>query len=221
MRLIPKALLFFIMTDSVNYAGDSMDNTKRLIAACAARCIGLARILKRKIGRKSKNELAPETESMESFLFREWTTVLVENARIFNGLYSGLSRVQSDNAKRPEKVLREWCQRTHYKFEGQSVDSLCQENIQPLIEAADRDGLTRWSILLLDAAEAAGITKEETSTLILTESNADAYVEWDGNDLYPEDKIEVITPAWYQNGKLLEQGQCRKISPKNSEETGE
>lgn len=143
---------------------------------------------------------------------REWNVVLSENARVFNGLYNGLLRVVSGNAKKPEKVLREWIQRTHYKFENQPVDVLCQKKIRPLIEAEDRESLTKWANSLLDAAAAAGIKKEEMMELLLTEANADAYVEWDGYDLYPEDKIEIITPAWYQNGKILEQGQCRKIN---------
>lgn len=92
------------------------------------------------------------------------------------------------------------------------MDILCQKQIQPLIEAEDREALTKWADLLMDAAAAAGITKEEATTLVLTETNADAHVEWDGNDLYPDDVIEIITPAWYQNGKLLEQGQCKVTS---------
>ena len=218
MRLIPKTLQFSTMTDSLDNAGDPMDRVKHLISTCAVRCIGLAKILKRKIDWKIREELAPETESVESFSLREWTTVLVENARIFNGLYSGLARVQGGSAKRPEKVLREWCQRTHYKFENQPVDLLCREHIISLIETADKDELMKWASLLLDAAVAAGITKEAENTLVLTEANADAYVEWDGDDLYAEDQIEVILPAWYQNGKLLEQGQCRKINLGNTSE---
>ncbi len=90
------------------------------------------------------------------------------------------------------------------------MDTLCQEQIVPLIETQDRENLTKWACLLLDAAAAAGIRNEAAETLSLTNENADAYVEWDGNNLYPEDEIEVITPAWYQNGRVLEQGQCRK-----------
>ena len=89
------------------------------------------------------------------------------------------------------------------------MDILCQEHILPLIEAEDREGLIHWASLLLDAAAAAGITKEDAATLVLTESSAGAYVEWNGEELYPDDEIEIITPAWYQNGKLLEQGQCK------------
>ena len=191
--------------------GNDMKKVRQLLSSCASRCMKVITALPRKLRRKTDN-IIPEPENTESIFQREWTIVLTENASTFNGLYSGLMRVRNGNAKRPEKVLREWCQRTHYKFEDQPVDILCQENIQPLIEAADRDGLTKWANLLLDAAAAAGITKEETSSLVLTEINADAYVEWDGNDLYPEDEIEVITPAWYQNGKILEQGQCRKVN---------
>lgn len=152
----------------------------------------------------------------EWVFIKEWTTVLMENSNIFNGIYSGLARVQRGNAKKPEKVLREWCQRTHYKFEEQPVDLLCREHIIPLIDAADKNGLLKWTGLLLDAAAAAGISRDETVKLVLTEANADAYVEWDGNDLYPEDEIEVISPAWYQNGKVLEQGQCRKVNVENT-----
>lgn len=162
--------------------------------------------------KKIRGRSANRPEPVETIFLREWTAALVENARTFNGLFNGLWRVHGGSAKKPEKVLREWCQRTHYKFESQSVDTLCQEQILPLIEAEDREGLTKWAGLLLDAAAAAGITKEDAATLVLTESSAGAYVEWNGEELYPDDEIEVITPAWYQNGKLLEQGQCKVIS---------
>ncbi len=33
------------------------------------------------------------------------------------------------------------------------------------------------------------------------------------------DEIEIVTPAWYQNGKVLEQGQCRKLD-KGKNESG-
>ena len=161
---------------------------------------------------RKKNAVPVRTaETVEDRFLAEWTTVLTENARMFNGLFSGLQRVVDGVAKRPEKVLREWCQRTHYKWENEQADLLCQQHIVPLFESADRTALTKWASLLLDAAAAAGITKEDTATLVLTESNVADYVEWDGNDLYPEDEVEIITPAWHQNGKLLEQGQCRKL----------
>ena len=195
-----------------------MKKTKQLILAGIGLCAAAAVAVYWKLHRQSRKTASavepvlPKPETPEEVFLREWTTALAENARTFNGLFSGLWRVQSGNAKKPEKVLREWCQRTHYKFENQPVDTLSQEQILPLIEAEDREGLTKWAGLLLDAAAVAGITKEDAATLVLTESSAGAYVEWNGEELYPDDEIEVITPAWYQNGKLLEQGQCKVIS---------
>lgn len=162
--------------------------------------------------RKKTVQPAQTTETLEDHFLTEWAGILTEDARVFNGLYSGLQRVAGNTAKKPEKVLREWCQRTHYKWENESVDVLCREQILPSIESADADGLTKWARLLLDAAAAAGVTAETAEKIVLNESNADDYVEWDGNELYPGDEIEVITPAWNQNGKLLEQGQCRRIN---------
>jgi len=98
-----------------------------------------------------------KTETVEDRFISEWTTVLTEDARVFNGLFSGLQRVISGAAKKPEKVLREWCQRTHYKWENEQVDFLCQQHIVPLFEPADQEALSKWAALLLDAAAAAGI----------------------------------------------------------------
>lgn len=152
--------------------------------------------------------------SIEAIFLREWTAALNENARAFNGLFSGLHRVHSGAAKKPEKVLREWCQRTHYRWENGKVDTLCREQIQPLIASGDAAGLTKWANLLLDAASAAGITREEAASLVLTEENVEHYIEWDDGELYPGDTVELLSPAWYQHGKLLEQGQCHKVNEK-------
>ncbi len=164
-----------------------------------------------------REEPVSPPETVDDIFLREWTLVLTENARVFSGLYNGLKHVQSGNAKKPEKILREWSQRTHDRWENESVDILCQKQIVPLIEAEDRENLIKWACLLLDAAGAAGIMNEETEILVLTEENADAYMEWDGNALYPEDEIEVIIPAWYQNGRVLEQGRCRKLGQTKTE----
>lgn len=176
--------------------------------AATALCVGALYLYKR----RKKANTDPKAKTTEESFLSAWTNALTDEARVFNGLFSGLQRIVGGTAKKPEKILREWCQRTHYKWENQQLDTLCQQHIVPLIENTDREALTKWAGLLLDAAAAAGITKETTETLVLTEENDNAYVEWDGNDLYPEDEIEIITPAWYQNGKLLEQGQCRKLN---------
>lgn len=139
-----------------------------------------------------------------------WTGVFRENAAVYNGLFSGLLRVYSDSAKKPEKVLREWCQRTHYRWENREADLLCRQHILPAVESADREALKQWAELLLRAAAAAGITREPAQTLVLTPDNMDDYVEWNGAEPEPGDTVRVIAPAWYQSGTLLEQGQCEK-----------
>ena len=184
-----------------------------IVAAAVVLCVGGA-VAVYGWHRRKKAKAHLEEETVEGRFIAEWTEVLNNEARLFNGLYDGIYRVANGKAKRPEKILREWCQRTHYKRDNEAVDILCQEQLVPLIEAADGQGLTKWAALLLDASSAAGITKESAEKLILTDRNVADYVEWDGNDLYSEDEIKIITPAWYQNGKLLEQGQCRKVSAK-------
>lgn len=163
--------------------------------------------------RKVKTEPVRKTDPGEETFIAEWTAVLTDDARVFNGLFSGLQRIADGTAKRPEKVLREWCQRTHYKWEGAAADALCQERICPLIEASDRDAMASWAQRLLTAAARAGVTRDAAAHLTLTDHNAADYVADDGEDLYPGDEVDVLKPAWYQNGRLLEQGQCRKTDP--------
>ena len=47
--------------------------------------------------------------------------------------------------------------------------------------------------------------------LVLNEKNMLAYSEWNGNDLYEGSKVKIISPVWYQNGKIIEQGYCEII----------
>lgn len=184
--------------------------TGRVIAAAIIGLCATGAVARYYRNREKDGVPVQAVTDVEDRFCAEWTAVLNENARVFNGLYSGLLRVQTGTANRPGKILWEWCQRTHYKWENTQVDTLCQQHILPQIESADREALMKWANLLLDAATAAGITKEEATALVLTEETAKAYVEWDGAELNPDDEIEILSPAWYQNGALLEQGQCKK-----------
>lgn len=188
-----------------------MKTGMRIGAAVISACVAGAAALYCRYRKKTAEPLRTEETTEERFQ-REWTSVLEEHARVFNGLFSGLARVENGSARKPEKVLREWCQRTQYRWENEPVDILCRERILPLIESGDAEGLRKWTCLLLDAAAAAGITREEVASLVLTEDNAEAYIEWDGDALYPEEEVEILSPAWYQSGKVLEQGQCRKAA---------
>ena len=61
------------------------------------------------------------------------------------------------------------------------------------------------------AAEAAGITQDAPGEAVLDELTANAYTEWEGKQLYLGDHVEILFPAWYQNGRVVEQGNCRSL----------
>ena len=171
--------------------------------------IALAAGVSRWCRSNSVKRKAPEV-SREASGSDWWAAALEEDARVFNGLYTGLDRVSS-GAGKPEKLLRQWCQRACHRWENQPVDGLCRERILPLTESSDREALIHWAGILLEAAEKAGITREPSQTLVLTEEQLEDYLEWNGAELEPGDTIRILTPAWHQRGKLLEQGQCEKI----------
>jgi len=144
----------------------------------------------------------------EKLFLREWTQVLSENASTFTGLFASLQRVADGEAKKPEKVIKEWCARTRYKWENQRVDRLCGRLLTPPADKEDRETLKNRAALLLRAAEQAGIMKETEKAFCLDERRVNAYIEWNGEELYLGDAVEVMHPAWYQNGKIIEQGHC-------------
>ena len=59
--------------------------------------------------RKFRKE-TPENQkaSLEKQFLERWTTVLMERADVFNGLYGGLLRVQEGTAKKKGEILSEW-----------------------------------------------------------------------------------------------------------------
>lgn len=167
---------------------------------------------------EGKAPAAPEPETPEVQFVNEWIQVLKESAKTFSGLYQGLIRIVEGKAKKPEKVLREWCARTRYRWEGKLPAALCEEWIVPLLEGEMQSELGKWAALLLQAAGAAGITRAKETRLLLDEQNVNDYTEWEGEPLYVGDSVEVMSPAWYQNGKLLEQGNCRKQEEADAEQ---
>lgn len=180
-----------------------------ILAAAAAAIFGIAvRLYHKRSSLESPTEAG--AEDLEAQFVREWTKALQESARTFNGLYQGLTRVVEGRTKKPEKVLKEWCARTRYRWEGRQPAALCETWIAPLLDGESREELGKWSRLLLQAAESSGITREKERCLTLEEQNVNDYTEWEGETLYVGDVVAVMTPAWYQDGKLLEQGTCRK-----------
>ena len=158
-----------------------------------------ARLLaSRRPAEKQKND------SREDLFVDEWTSALKENAKVFNGLYGGLQRVVDGKAKKPESVIAEWWTRTRYEWENQPLAEISRERW----ENVSVENCAKWASLLLNAAAGAGITKEQSETIVLNEISSAAYVEWDGKEIFIGDTVKVMNPAWYQNGRVIEQGHC-------------
>ncbi|MGN0265857.1 MAG: hypothetical protein ACI4DX_16065 [Oliverpabstia sp.] len=151
-----------------------------------------------------------ETESEEEKFIRAWRTAFTEHGDTFNGLYQGLDKIMHGKAKKSERILKEFCQRTRYQWEGKEVAMLTEELVVPILDEDHREELKFWTERLLEAAAEAGISPGKTGEIILTEDNTRDYIDLNGEDLCEEDYVEVISPAWYQNGTLIEQGMCTK-----------
>lgn len=149
-------------------------------------------------------------ESAEERFLRAWTVALTEQAKVFNGLYSGLVRVREGKARKQAHILGEWWTRARYQWEEEELGQLGREYLEPLAAEGTDEEYRKWAGLLLEAAGAAGMTRDQAGELVLGETNTNAYVEWEGQELYLGDRVEVMTPAWYQNGRIIEQGHCKK-----------
>lgn len=142
---------------------------------------------------------------------KEWTLALTEQAKVFNGLYNGLVRIRDGKAKKRERILSEWWARTRYQWEGQELVEISRAYLEPLASEGTDEEYKKWAGILLQAVANAGMTQDLPGELVLTETNTNAYVDWEGQELYLGDRVEIITPAWYQEGRVIEQGHCRKL----------
>ena len=147
---------------------------------------------------------AEKKDIREDLFVGEWTSALKEHAKVFNGLYGGLQRVVDGKAKKPESVIAEWWTRTRYEWEDQPLAEISREYFENVIG----EDCEKRASLLLKAATGAGITKEQSETIVLDTISAAAYVEWDGKEIFVGDTVKVMNPAWYQNGHVIEQGHC-------------
>lgn len=161
------------------------------------------------IRRSRKPKEMPRTP--EQMVIDTWTALLQTDAKVYTGLFGSMQRVAKQTSKKPEKVLKEWSNRTGYQWEGSEAARLCVELLNPAIERADAAECAKWAKLLLDAAGAAGITASKKGTILLDDLTVTAYTEWDQAEIYPGDQVNVYSPAWLQNGQVLERGQCSVI----------
>ena len=143
---------------------------------------------------------------------KSWSSTFVDNADLYNGLYAGLVRVELGKAKSPHKTLKEWYDRTRSNWEDGEITRLSEKILKPVIERADPDECAIWARLLLKASEAAGLRRDERKSLVLTERNANSYTEWNGEELYVGDTVEIMFSAWYQNETLIEQDICTLLT---------
>lgn len=151
--------------------------------------------------------------SSDDVPMRVWTEALSAYADTFCGLYTPVSRVADGTGRRPERTLSEWRDRASYRI-GDILDAeKILSEMSSLIDSADSDGFVNYAQMLLKAAESDGITRDEKGTeLTLDETNTNAYSDFDGGDVYLGDTVIVKTPAWYQNGKMIEPGTCTILS---------
>lgn len=187
-----------------------MKKPKFVLAGTIALGLGAAaRLLKKYI---IKNPKKQQEDTLEDRFQAQWTTVLMTDAKLYNGLYASMDRVSHKTAKKPEQILKEWHSRTVYKWEDSPIAELCKKTLVPAIESREPQLCAKWAQLLLQAAQAAGISKETAEELELNETAIRAYVEWDGEELYIGDRVKVLHPAWYQKEQVIEQGHCNLIS---------
>lgn len=158
----------------------------------------------KKFNKKEK----PNDEDKKFVAF--WTEVLSNNADLYCGLYSSLFNVSEGSAKKKKSVFSEWYKRTIYNINDENIKAECEKTLKPLSESEEGEH-RRFAGLLLLAAESVGIDRDSGQELIVDERTAQSYISLDGDELYIGDKIEVMSGAWYQNGKLLEQGYCKLL----------
>lgn len=150
-----------------------------------------------------------EKQPLESHRFiAVWTKVFTDNARLFSGLYGSMYDLSQGKLKRKASVLTEWCQRAQNRLEGEPKE-LTEKHIRPLIDAPDSEKHRQLAAMLIKAAEAGGVQREQTGRLTVDETNISHYGNLGEREFEVGDTAEVIVPAWVQNGQLIEKGAAK------------
>lgn len=128
----------------------------------------------------------------------------------FEGLYEPVYRL-IENPALPLSALREWNIRAGFLFADSRLEKLtklCAES------AWAKKNPQKAAKLMMQCIEKAGVTREqldETNTLCLSPLQASAYRALDGQLLYAEQTVHVITAAWYCNGLVVEHGMTGEL----------
>ena len=91
------------------------------------------------------------------------------------------------------------------------ADGILPPVFEKLLAEESEEEYRKYARLLLETAAAAGITRDEPGELTLDELTTNAYTDWEAEQLYLGDRVKVLLPAWYQNGRVLEQGSCQRL----------
>lgn len=153
---------------------------------------------------KKKEKTKDKDETFVAF----WNSVFLDHAKLYSGLYSSLSKVSEGSAKKKRRVFSEWYKRTIYNIDDEMIKAECEKTIKSLSESEEGEH-EHYADLLLSAAKQAGIIRDTNHEITLDEKTAPAYISWDGEDLYIDDKVEIIASAWYKDGIVLEQGYAK------------
>ena len=120
----------------------------------------------------------------------------------FEGLYDPVYRLIQTQAMQ-NTILKEWNVRANYLFPGSDLDKLTQL----CYESSWASKMPQLAAkLLLKCIQYADIVREplgEDMKLKLTPLQASAYRSLNGEPVYADETVNVITAAWYGSGQVV------------------
>ena len=137
----------------------------------------------------------------------ELTDLFINHAKSFEGLYNSIDRILHGENKKNTKALEEFYKRISFlegyeKLAYELNKSFPSSDMKPKqIEALGEI----MSKAMADSGIHHGLRNE---VIVLSWQNVLHYQEWDGKEIYPDSKVKIVFPAWYQNGNLIEKGFC-------------
>ena len=137
------------------------------------------------------------------------TVLFSTNAQKFNGLYNGIFRIANEQNKKNFKPLDEFYQRLCYLPDFSDL----AKQLSPFFPTSSQSEKQLFSFckMLLDSMKSACIFHTlQNETVLLTRENVMHYEDWNGKELYVDDTVKIVSPAWYQEGHIIEKGYCTK-----------
>lgn len=142
-------------------------------------------------------------------LISKLSAMFLDDAEKFKGLYNGIERIVLGKGKKNFKPLFELYQRIQYMPKYSDI----AEIIEPVFKSKEHDPriLSALGKIVFSAVDRAGINHDPArAVIILDQKSVMCYCAWEGDQVYPGDTVRIISPAWFQNDRLLEEGFCSK-----------